>query len=341
MVLEIGIFVALVVAAWALFERQRLAGQVGTAATDAGQARADAEQAKARAKDLENKLAKSREAVGAQGQNEAELRAAIQALEEDKRRLRETVERTATRSNQPDGQTRALEAQIERLTSELAAARAQAEQAARLSVATPVPVAAPPKPEPRPAPPVEKREEDVASDAYRQRVMGLLERYDRVRDRMLAAERELRTSRRLAEHNRRAYRITQLQLDLAEDRIYFLEHGHAPGTRKTRLNKALGLGDGEALPAGATLPSVDEPDAADPDWADGPEGDNDFAEGPDAGDASDAAHVPATPAASAPKPPPRRVPTPAGPNPSADEEAGLAADLAELAARAQAREPRS
>jgi len=48
------------------------------------------------------------------------------------------------------------------------------------------------------------------------------------KDSLVKRESELRKLRRRNEHNRRAYIITQLQLDLANDEIYVLKHGELP-----------------------------------------------------------------------------------------------------------------
>ena len=53
------------------------------------------------------------------------------------------------------------------------------------------------------------------------------------------AEREagLRIARRRNESNRRAYMITQLQLDLVQDELYVLKHGHAPEHPRSEKQK--------------------------------------------------------------------------------------------------------
>lgn len=69
-----------------------------------------------------------------------------------------------------------------------------------------------------------ERELDKANKDYER----LSKSMERMRKGVLEREAELRKLRRKNEHNRRAYIITQLQLDLAQDELYTLKHGEPP-----------------------------------------------------------------------------------------------------------------
>ena len=62
-------------------------------------------------------------------------------------------------------------------------------------------------------------------------------RVKRYKQSLVASESELRALRRRSEHNRRAYIITQLQLDLASDEIYVLTHGEPPPFEQANKRK--------------------------------------------------------------------------------------------------------
>lgn len=102
-------------------------------------------------------------------------------------------------------------ADVERLKADLEHARAEAaSQAARLARAAERPQ--------RPAPVPASEEMSADMETLKTRI-ALLERH-------LAEQSEgLRVALRKAEHNRRAYLITQMQLDMAEDRLYLITKG--------------------------------------------------------------------------------------------------------------------
>lgn len=79
---------------------------------------------------------------------------------------------------------------------------------------------------PRPKMSLGKIERDLErAEADRQKAF---DRVDRYKQALVARESELRDLRRRNEHNRRAYIITQLQLDLANDELYVMQHGEPP-----------------------------------------------------------------------------------------------------------------
>ena len=100
-------------------------------------------------------------------------------------------------------ETERLRSDVDRLRLELEAARRDRAEAPRRR----------PTPEPVPGAPVP---EDVAR---------LKAAIDNLHRRLAEAEEHLQVTLRKAEHNRRAYLVTQMQLDLAEDKLYLLTTG--------------------------------------------------------------------------------------------------------------------
>jgi chromosome segregation ATPase len=78
----------------------------------------------------------------------------------------------------------------------------------------------------RPAREERPRREPVASEAgAADELANLKLEIDRLRRRLAEALEQSRVALRKAEHNRRAYLVTQMQLDLAEDRLHLITHG--------------------------------------------------------------------------------------------------------------------
>jgi chromosome segregation ATPase len=96
-----------------------------------------------------------------------------------------------------------LRSDVDRLRLELDAARRERAEA----------------PRPRPAP------EPVREGAVSEEGPRLKAAIDNLHRRLAEAEEHLQVTLRKAEHNRRAYLVTQMQLDLAEDKLYLLTTG--------------------------------------------------------------------------------------------------------------------
>jgi chromosome segregation ATPase len=166
----------------------------------------EAERLRTRAADAERERDQVREAAKA-----VEKRA--MQLEERKNDARGEVEKAIrerddamARSRAAESETEGLRREVERLKADLSRAE---EKAARLAERPARPPR--PEPEPRPAPAPDPSEANVRIDALRRELAEQSER--------------LRIAMRKAEHNRRAYLVTQMQLDMAEDRIHLLTKG--------------------------------------------------------------------------------------------------------------------
>lgn len=216
---------------------------LAAAETGRQEAVAAAEKANSRCKDLERKLEKAKAEAAAQTAEAESKVARIADLEAETRRLKDTMARTSGRDSR-EAQVKMLEGEVARLGAELQKARegaaaATAQADARTSEVLNAERAR-----------REKAIEDVRADLernaaqvtkeYAERVEGVVQRYHQMRDRLLRAERDRRMAMQVADRNDQAYRMTLQLLDMAEDKIYVLENGHAPGTRKPRLERALG-----------------------------------------------------------------------------------------------------
>ncbi len=121
------------------------------------------------------------------------------AREEDASKAAEAIAEAARLRSE----TERLRSDVDRLRLELDAARRDRVEAPRRR----------PTPEPVPGAPAS---EDVAR---------LKAAIDNLHRRLAEAEEHLQVTLRKAEHNRRAYLVTQMQLDLAEDKLYLLTTG--------------------------------------------------------------------------------------------------------------------
>jgi chromosome segregation ATPase len=75
-----------------------------------------------------------------------------------------------------------------------------------------------------------------------------------LRKALIQKEEKLKVALRKAEHNRRAYLVTLMQLDLAEDKIYMLMHGKP----RPVLRRPQAVPEGEAVPVEAQEVEPDE-----------------------------------------------------------------------------------
>jgi chromosome segregation ATPase len=101
-----------------------------------------------------------------------------------------------------------------------------------------------------------RAEKPVAAEPDRSEVEGLRKKVGELKMALQVNEAEVRVLRRKAEHNRRAYTVTMLQLDLAHDELYFLKTGKI--RRETQQARA-------AVPQGpgAPAPQAESPLDAD------------------------------------------------------------------------------
>lgn len=256
--LVVGIVAAVAggIALWAFMMKQAAQTELDAAKARALELEAAAKKADDRAKELEKKVERSRGDRDLADTSDKKQKARVGELEDQIRALKATLERTAGREKAEE-KARAMEREVERLSGEVEKARAQAKAAAqeldqaRAQAQQQAPVVqmeARPKKRDEEAPREPPRSRDGVDPAYRERVEQLVERYREIRERCMRSEAEMRTAWRHAEHNRRAYVITQLHLDLAQDQLYTLEHGQPPGTRKPRLERAIGQGPIAAMP---------------------------------------------------------------------------------------------
>ena len=270
-ILIVGLVVAAGAAAWAFGQKQRLAGQIGKFQKDAKAAQKSVERSELRIKELDKKLTKAKDQLNSNDSAAGERDSKLESLAEENRKLRDTLERTSGKDSAASRQVAALRAEATDLRAELDRAKAAGAQAAESVQSVRAQAEA-----------VEKTRRDqvveelrsatkdtksveVATKQYQAQVEKILARYRSMKERLIQADRDLRVVRRKAEHNQRAYKITQLQLDIAQDRLYTLEHGHAPGTRKQRVRKALGSAAAvppPAAPSPATDEVVEEPAAS-------------------------------------------------------------------------------
>jgi chromosome segregation ATPase len=128
--------------------------------------------------------------------------------------------------------------------------------------------AAPPPPPPPPPPPVvtekvvvQPRVERVVDtsreDALKEEVAGLRKALRNMEHDLDEATKRNRTLRRMEEHNRRAYLMTYLQLELAQDELYFLQSGGKKRRDTERSRRH--MPDGPASLAGTPNPDPTSP----------------------------------------------------------------------------------
>lgn len=182
----------------ALAERDRLASDLQRHTQDLLSARGEVEDLKRRLQEAEARAARSREALAQAEKMVAwvsDKEAKALAEVENLRRERDDAMR-----------------QADRLETELREVRAMLEQARRTAREKVEANAGPSRP-PR------------TSQTDAEEIAKLRKENEQLR-RMNAEQGErLRVALRKAEHNRRAWLVTQMQLDLAEDRLYLLTHG--------------------------------------------------------------------------------------------------------------------
>lgn len=153
------------------------------------------------------------------------LRTRLTGLEQERDRVKESQsrseqmvrwleEREAGRDEavkQAQGACETAERKAADLASEVDRLRSERDEALRRPVPAPAPA-------PTPAP---VREPEPSPEA----LPGQRDENERLRRDLAEKTERLRAALRKAEHNRRAYLVTQMQLDLAEDRIYLLTKG--------------------------------------------------------------------------------------------------------------------
>ncbi len=145
---------------------------------------------------LEDRYNQAMAAAGTAGKaREDDASKATEAIAEATR-LRSEAERLRSEAER-------LRSDVDRLRLELDAARRERAEA----------------PRPRPAP------EPVREGAVSEEGPRLKAAIDNLHRRLAEAEEHLQVTLRKAEHNRRAYLVTQMQLDLAEDKLYLLTTG--------------------------------------------------------------------------------------------------------------------
>lgn len=319
-------------AAWAMMGLRGLEARADAAEKQAATAAADAEKATGRIAELEKKLGKARTSDSAREDKASAAGERLASQEQDIRRLRETLERTTGRDTAAQAQIASLQATVQRLTEEVGAAQTQSSQV-REQVDRAQDDLKKVEESRRRAALQELRAsaaDKTAGAAYQARVESIVKRSNDVKERAIRAEKESRISRKRAQASERAYRMTLAQLDLAQDRIYSLENnGAEPPVRKKRLEKA--LGNAQAIAAAALAPSVaPAKPTAEP---------AETAEPVETATIIDPAPTPAAPSA------PRKVKIPSGapaaekaePTEDAEPADDLAAELEELAARANER----
>jgi len=250
---------ALLAAAVAIFNWIR-ANALAQRIDEAGKARADAESERRalaeKVESLEKRFAGKSDALAKLEREARETKATATSAKEELKKAKAAVERAESAEKVAGTKLRGAEASLEELRAVLAETRKELD-AARRKHATPPPAETPPpvRKEREPTPEDEKlaarraaieaEKEERREDRSRERIARLEariaeleghgdERFDKLRadrkamlQRIVEQEAYLRTLQRQAEHNRRAYIVTQSQLDLLEDRLYILKHGTA------------------------------------------------------------------------------------------------------------------
>jgi colicin import membrane protein len=185
--------------------------------------------------------AKSQEASKS-GKSTRDQRARLGQLSEDLQQAKTESEKAKERVRELTGATDRLRIEREELRQDLARAQARKAPAAPAPVAveTAAPVA-------DPAPAVAARIEPdaprspTAVERDLERAQEDLERlrgsHQNLKRRLVETTADLRLASRKNENNRRAYMITQLQLDLAQDEVYTLKHGRPPEMPRAEKSK--------------------------------------------------------------------------------------------------------
>ncbi len=186
--------------------------------------------------------AKSQEASRS-GKSTRDQKQRLTHISDELQQSKSDLEKARTRVRDLSVETDRLRIEREELRTKLANLQSQKEQkTARVVVpevvatdqAAPAPVAAPPTEEQ-----IARSESMVERDLQRAQefIERLQERHHGLRQRLVVATADLRLVSRKNEHNRRAYMITQLQLDLAQDELYVIKHGHPPEMPRAEKSK--------------------------------------------------------------------------------------------------------
>lgn len=210
-----------------LTESRREAKKLGDKLDDQSQKYAqkaqEASTSGSKAKDTKQRVAQLSEELSSVKTEQQKGEDRIKELAHDLKRVR--MDREKLRQEIDAARQRLTELGQSQAELEALKAKASAHEAA---AAAPAPVAAPAaepqvievvKADPR----IERELDQTRRDA--ERLDGMVRRLKRA---VVEREVELRQLRKKNEDNRRAYIITQLQLDLLNDELYVIKHGHPP-----------------------------------------------------------------------------------------------------------------